>query len=517
MIPIWFPRYRRFLRIIFSLILVSSTAYYVHRSIHWQVMWDTSIMHYVNFLMAHGLAPYRDILDNNLPGSYFVEGWAIQIFGTGDLGWRLYDFTLLAVLVGSLIVISLPDDWFAGFAAGLVFVVLHGSEGPRNAAQREQVMTTLMIAGYALLFTGLRRAKPWMFLPFGFLMGMAASLKPTAAPLAMLLLAMAAYSLRKRGVPMLPYLVYGVIGLALASSFDMAFLMRYHAVKAFLEVSKYLTRYYAGASDSSMGELLDRILRPTKILTLFVGLFLVFFIKQKREWENWERVALFLGICFGLFSYLAQRKMFDHHEYAFLVFLYLWGTIELSKAWKTNTWLHFVGLGCFSMIVLAVVPYLDLKLLRIDGSNRQTDAIMADLERSGGSGLQHEVQCFDMVDGCYSALNRLGLMPYTTFLGDYMFFPRPGDPPLPWAREKMGAAFAVAPPRVIVLTNMWLATNSSFKKLDQWPEMKSYVDTHYTLQDSHAYSGSAYRFYVLKDSPPALPVASLSKISTQPN
>ncbi|MDQ2834404.1 MAG: hypothetical protein M3Y50_11775, partial [Acidobacteriota bacterium] len=84
--PNGFERYLLALRLLFSSILCASAAFFIYKSLHWQVMWDTSIMHYVNFLMAHGMAPYRDIIDINMPGSYFIEGWAMHIFGGGDLG-----------------------------------------------------------------------------------------------------------------------------------------------------------------------------------------------------------------------------------------------------------------------------------------------------------------------------------------------------------------------------------------------------------------------------------------------
>ena len=55
-----------------------------------------SIMHYVNFLMDRGLAPYRDIVDINLPGAYFMEGWAMHIFGGGILVGGSTNFFFLA-------------------------------------------------------------------------------------------------------------------------------------------------------------------------------------------------------------------------------------------------------------------------------------------------------------------------------------------------------------------------------------------------------------------------------------
>lgn len=507
----WFLSYLMTIRIVFSVILTFFFFLYVQHSFRWEVMWDTSIMHYVNFLMAHDLTPYRNILDNNLPGSYYLEGWAMQIFGSGDVGWRFYDYFLLIVLIASLIIVALPYDWFAGLLSGVLFAVLHGAQGPRNAAQREQVMTTLMIAAYAVLFTGLRRAKCWMLLPFGFLMGLAASLKPTAAPLALVLLGMAVYSLRQRAVSASPYFTFALAGLLAALSLDMAFLVHYRALADFIEISKHLTGYYASIGDSSLHVLIFSILTLNKSFFLLIGALLTILISSRQSWENWERAALLVGLCFGFASYILQRKPFEHHESAFVVFLFAWVSIEAAKAWKSPTALHFIGLGYFALIILKVIPYRSDGIQHIDASNPQTHAIIADLQHLGGASLQYQVQCFDLVDGCYSALNRLNLMPYSTFMGDYMFFPPVGDPALPWARDKLAAAFSQRPPRVIVLTNMWLASQSSFQKLDRWPEMASFVEAHYTLEDAHAFSGSAYRFYVLKTlTSPANPIGSSS-------
>ena len=42
---------------------------------------------------------------------------------------------------------------------------------------------------------------------------------------------------------------------------------------------------------------------------------------MKRDWWNWEGVALALGVAFGLFSYFAQGKGFPYHRYPMLAFL----------------------------------------------------------------------------------------------------------------------------------------------------------------------------------------------------
>ncbi len=55
---------------------------------------DAALMHYVVFLMDRGAAPYRDLSEINLPGSYFVEWAVVHIAGGGELAWRCFDLFL---------------------------------------------------------------------------------------------------------------------------------------------------------------------------------------------------------------------------------------------------------------------------------------------------------------------------------------------------------------------------------------------------------------------------------------
>src|SRR5206468_11638940 len=86
------------LRAAVVVVLTAATLWYFYKSIHWQLMVDSPIMHYVKFLMDHGREPYTDITDNNMPGAYFTEAWAMHIFGGSDLGWRIYEYFLLITL-----------------------------------------------------------------------------------------------------------------------------------------------------------------------------------------------------------------------------------------------------------------------------------------------------------------------------------------------------------------------------------------------------------------------------------
>lgn len=467
-------------------------------------MWDTSIMHYVNFMMSRGLTPYRDIVDVNLPGAYFMEGLAMHVFGGGDLAWRLYDYTLLLLLTGSLIVIARPYDWFAGLFSGIIFLLIHGAQGPYNAGQREQLMITLIIASYALLFTSMRSRTPLLLLPFGFILGIAASLKPTAAPVGFILLLMVVLALRKRGYTTKPYILYGIAGALAAASVNAAFFYRYHVFADFLAIAKRLIPYYASVGNLPRFALLQRLLLPRYCVLILMGLALTFFNRKQNDWENWERIALGLGVLFGIFSYVSQGKPFEHHSYPFLVFLILWSALEFSKALKKNNWLHSIGLVCYLAGILYLVPVLDARIAGGNNFSAEQDTLKADLIQLGGPDLQHQVQCFDMVSSCFSTLYHLQLMPYTTFMGDYMFFGPHDSDPLPYYRNIMWDDLQKSPPQVIVVTKMWLCEGFSYEKLDQWPELEAFLDSAYILEKTRAFGASGYQVYVLKNSPASL-------------
>ncbi len=493
-----FQRYLLTLRILFSLVVCATIAFYVDKSIHWQVMWDTSIMHYVNFLMAHGLSPYRDIVDINLPASYFMEGLAMHIFGGGDLGWRLYDYTLLLILIASLLVIAWPEDWFAGLIAGTMFLLIHASSGPLDAGQREQLMITLIVAGYALLFTSTRYQKPVLLLPFGLLLGIAPSLKPTSAPLGVLLLLMAAISLRKRNVKIAPYLTYGLFGILLGSLTSLMFLYEYHAFGAFVAISRRLVPYYASVGNISTIPLAHTLFRTRYCLLIATGIAFLLVNKAERQWENWERLTIGLGIVFGILSYLAQGKPYEAHAYPFLMFVLLGSSLEFCKAWKKRGWTHVVGLACILLLLGTKAPALVRMISTPEPVGAEQDALQADLTRLGGSHLEYQVQCFDMVSSCFSTLYHMRLMPYSTFMGDYMFFGPRSSPPLPFYRTMMWNKLQASPPKVVVLTNQWMSEDFSFNKVNQWPQLAAFLNSRYIQQPTRTFGKFAYKIYVLQ-------------------
>src|ERR1035437_2614225 len=121
---------RGLLRGLLIVALLASFATMVVRSLHWPLLADAQWMRYANFLIDHGFAPYRDILDFNMPGAYFSDRLAVFLFGPSDLGWRMYDIFLMVMATVGMIAIAWPYDWLAGLFGGVLFALLHAADGP---------------------------------------------------------------------------------------------------------------------------------------------------------------------------------------------------------------------------------------------------------------------------------------------------------------------------------------------------------------------------------------------------
>jgi hypothetical protein len=496
-----------FFRVLCMAFLFAGAACYVLFTLHWQWMWDTQVMHYISFLLDHGKAPYRDIYDINMPGAYLTERWAIDIFGGGDLGWRLYEFTLLGTMTAAMIVIAWPYDWLAGLFSGVLFSLLYGALGPFQATERDEVMTVLIFVGYALLFTAVRRDWPALMLPFGLALGIAILIKPTVFPFAIALLLFPFFVLKSRGKSPTAYIMLALAGFAIALGILLDFLLPQHAFGPFLFILRRLVPYYSSLAHPTLWVLIRRALPKTVLLYALIAVVLAATNKQRANWEIW---AVRLGFLFGAVSYFVQRKGYDYHRISYLCFGLLWVGLDFTAAMKDRGWRRNLGALGMAIAVLLMVPFNAYKLHARQDTNPAAFALEQDLIRLGGGrqqglqSLQGKVQCLDLVGGCLSALYRLGLVQSTGFTGDLQFFGPDDGNVVPYYRRIFWDDIHRHPPEVILLSNDWYQESSySFDKLNTWPEFRDYLDSAYRLDATqgvfmlYGYP-MVYRVYVLK-------------------
>ena len=498
------------------LVFLLAAVCWIAFSFRWRMAVDTPVMHYVVFLLHHGLKPYSEITDNNMPGAYLTEAAAMAIFGGSDLAWRVYEFFLVALLSASAVVITHRRDGAAGIFAGGMFLVLHAAEGPQLAVERDLVIGVLLMAACALLFTSVDRNWPALSLPFGLAAGVAAGIKPTVVPLPIALLLIAALHLRRGQRPVLPSLLYALAGLLLAAGTVLLFLFHFHALRGFLFILRHVIPAYRDISRQPFGALLAGLLPRAVLAVTLLSLPLFLHSLRRRSWD-WRLWSIATAAAFGLLSFLAQGKGYVYHRYIFMLFLLVLIGTEIFSGLAQRGWPQWLA-GVALLVALATIPGHLRSASAVVGQSSFELSLERDLTQLGSHGqLDGHVQCFDLVYGCLDALYHLHLVDNSGFTGDMLFFAPQISPPVLFYRNRFWQYAHRDPASVIVVSNGVFAEPNSYRKLDRWPELETYLATHYTLaiersfpHERYTYHAEtpfpqderdSYRLYILKGSP----------------
>ena len=474
------------------LVLLVCAVLYVAWTWRWPLLGDCTLFHYIAFLMDHGFAPYRDLPDMNLPGSFLVEWLVIHTYGGGSLAWRLFDFTVLAAMAAGLIALARPYDCFAGVFSAVIMVLVHGRDGIYDTGQRDLTIAALMVAGYVFLFRARRKNEAWAAGVFGFCMAAAGTIKPTTLLLMVILLAFLVVAIRREGRPAGRFLAWGIAGMILPLAIVWIFLLREHAVGAFVASLTTLEPYFASLGHRPLSYLLVHSISPVMPLVAIWIALLIGSSLVNRSWregrgvgsiEQWERAALVIGVLIALLGFIAQGKGFPYQRYSFLVLLLLLIALDLTAALRESgfrLWLAVLGLG-FGCLFL--VPQSLMKVKRYDWRNQQYTSMMdADLERLGGSRLSGHVQCMDTTTGCSHAFYNLKLVSETGMLSDFLVFGPPQNPEVRGVRAEFLPQMEARPPWVMVVTGgLFPKGPTDFRKLKLWPAFDDFLSEHYRL------------------------------------
>src|ERR1700739_2817294 len=169
-------------RTIVCLYFIVCVGWFAIRTAHWKQVNDPAQLHYLCFLMDHGFAPYRDLLEINMPGIYLVNWSVMHTLGAGSGAWRAFDFALLGISAWAMIAIARPYDWLAGFFGATLFILYHGRDGAGQEGQRDFIIAVLLLCAYAFLFHAFRSRRKWPMFAFGVCGGIAAAIKTMPFP-----------------------------------------------------------------------------------------------------------------------------------------------------------------------------------------------------------------------------------------------------------------------------------------------------------------------------------------------
>jgi hypothetical protein len=524
----------------------------------WPLVNDAALMQYIVFLMQHGMAPYRQIGDLNLPGAY-VPSWIslslASVLGvSGAVMWRVMDAAAVLLCAAAMVRIARPYSWFAGVFAGALFALSHGRDGIGQAGQRDVWETLLLLWAVAELFAAmrlkeLRPEQVWVqrfqVAAFGAFAGAATTVKPFGFVFLLCLAPLVLWQVRRRERLLLA--VAALAGFCLPLLLALGFLLRWHATAAFWQAIKVQLPYHAGLADGSMLQLLGRsTVGSIAKLLLFVLVAAAVTGGWRRSlrglryqpvrslgpgyagsaWcERPERAILVVCVLLGLASFVAQAKGYSYQRAPYLGFLWLFAGLEFTAALKSRRReVVAFGTAAICLGVFFCAPAYVRSIAKARWSTPVTTAMEQAIKLQAGArgieSLNGEVQCIDLSTGCTDALLHLGLVEASGTIYDEFLFPQSPSPwgmvytgpapggPLPAAvvagRERLQESLALHAPRVI-LVSAWLFPEGpgNYRKLALWPWFQSWLAGRYVLVSQKAFSRAengpmGFRVYVLR-------------------
>jgi hypothetical protein len=449
-------------------------------TLHWPLVGDAALMHYGAFLLDHGFAPYRQIIDMNMPGCLLVDWAVIHTLRPGAFAWRLFDFALIGVAAGAMISIGWPHDRFAGIFAAVFFFTLHVHDGVDQAGERDLVLAVLLLIGCAAVFAALRHSS-WMGSAlFGLACGTGTLMKPTAALWMAGMLVLAAIALLRRGQPIAAHLLAACAGFVAPLAAAFLFLAREHAVHAFFATVTGLMVYHAGVDRFPLRFLLTHLLPGALWPIVLLWLPLAF---VNRRWRMWEGAALLFSVFIGIVSFSAQGKAFPYHRYPEEAFLLLMMGLDASLALRRRGWPRFVAALILLYATLALMPSWMQRAAHYEWRHDDfTQSLTADLISLDAPSLSHRVQCLDMTAGCLGALYQLRLVQSTGSLYDCYFFHQPQNAVTLQMRDEFLSEMNQSPPQAIIISNQnCLGEPLAWPRADAWPEFSAWLSANYSL------------------------------------
>jgi hypothetical protein len=491
------------LKAVLAVGLAVGLAVFVVRTLWWPFVYDAALIRYANFLMAHHLAPYRDIQDYNLPGSYFFDWLVTHTLGASALAWRVYDLLLLTLAGVAMYRITRPTSRFAGLFAAMIFACFHARDGVEQSGQRDLLIVVLVLVGLALAQGSRRMLRIFLF---GLCVGLAATVKPmaiVALPLLWLLPEEEVATAQRSSWRSIGAVLAGVVIAPLAA---LVWLWRMHAVAAFWRTLTVYIPFHAHLGHLGFWPLLTRCITASHGTLLVLALLLAF-TDAGRELRR-LRIFVGAGMAYGLISYFAQGKGYPDHRYPFAAFLFLFAAVEFTHALRSPGYRRMVGI--VGLLFATVLSGLSLKrALREHWPGVQVASLTQDLNALGGRTLSGKVQCLDTVDGCVETLDKMQLVQSTGFVYDEFLFAAPDTMTMQQAavqkslRRELLAKLQSNPPQVmVVMPRLFPSGPYHYAKLGLWPAMETLLDRCYRLDAERNFPAGAadhrsgYRLYL---------------------
>jgi hypothetical protein len=465
---------------------------------HWPFVHDAPIMHYVVFLMSHGFAPYRDIIDMQMPGTYLSDALVIRILGPGIGGEISWDILNGLVVIAAAMWIAGKGRRTAAVLAGSLSYLMHLRDGAWCLGERDWTVSMLLLLSVACLIQFLREYQAiwigWSFV----CAGLASSIKPPAMLLTVACVVVVLLKTRRCSPFTGKIVLWSTAGLMVPTVIFAVYLFKFHVLHDFVVTTTGLIPYYASLQRQSLPMLLGLIHQPIRLGEIALFVFLL-----NKSWRSTASLVLLTATVCGFAIYILQGKGFAYHMYPVITFVVLWMILEVEKSLRQNSpWtLASGGLLLFVVMRLSIISLSqERSTLYPMGTYNSLERDLAALDVPDLSG---HIQCLDMTTGsCINTLYRLKLVQSTGYISDFYLFANKPTPLTNQYQQRFYQLITANPPRIFVLSShTWPGDTQSYAQLSNYSTLKNFIENDYFV--AKEYDGkngglSSYRIYVRK-------------------
>ena len=464
------------------------------QSLHWPLIHDAPIMHYVAWRILHGEVPYRDIFDMNLPGVYLIHIIVLKVFGASDAGWRLFDLLWL-VLTNCLLwalCCSRGKGW--AIASVLLYSAFHLSSGAPGMGQRDYFEFTFLAGGLVLAIRALESGpdRRRLFLS-GLALGYAVSIKPLAilllAAVAILAATRSGCTRSEQAKSVGATLAGGLVAPALFT----VWLAAIGGLKPFLVTFAGVMPLYSKMHDRPFLQYL------AEYWPIWLPCILAIPVTMLYGRPDSRRLLLVMGVAYGALHYAAQGKGWLYQLYPLVGFGGALMAANLEMLSRTTRRRTIVAATALTVFFTLAIGCWDSRLQPANALTVDTLDTVASLERDMRPQLAPgvTVQSFDTTAGCSHALMRMNAPMPTPYLCDYLFYGDPAEPYVRTIQDRFMADMRARPPTFLVVYR-WGWPSGQYERLARFPALQQWIRDSYRLELTR----QKYVIYKQKDAAP---------------
>ncbi len=456
---------------------------------------DLPLMHFIAWRVGAGEAPYVDLWDMNGPMTYMVHALLMAIPLPAAMANALVMTALTAACVASAVIVAGRSGrrWL-GIAAGAAVLAWIVGRGSDYLMQRDMIIAVCAAAALALA----HGAQAWRWAVAGLLIGLAVGVKPTAAPFALVLLAMAAWVDLGEGRRFTRTL-WLALGGAAGGLVWFAYLVATGSLAAWWSImSDYNAAYMKIARQPLMTLLAEPAVLLAAVATVLCGG--VAWLRAKAGAAREEIAGLIaagaFAACAGL-AYVLQGKGWSYQTAPAGVL----ALIAIGAAVATPLALPRRGVAVVCALVGAYVGVLSLGGIRQQMSEpfhayqAERQAFVADMtEALEALPAGMKVQPLDTTDGALHAMLEARRAEASPVIYDFWLFTGT-DAGMAKSRAAVLKAVQTGNAAVLMTDLGWPEMASGFARMREFKEFQDILDQRYTLVSEGRRGRHGYRLF----------------------